>query len=177
MEVPTQVEREIAGIVAGFIREQNAKYSSRAGAIDERLRKLVAPFFRPDLLAATRVVVLNGDRVPNPSIYKALREMGLEQLPDFADMAAVTFNDVIVSHQPFTARLLFHELVHAEQYRQLGVERFAELYVRGFLNGGGYDGIPLEVNAYALDTSFSRAPKFAFSVEKIVTEWITEGKY
>src|SRR2546429_7268300 len=51
---------------------------------------------------------------------------------------------------PYTTlfRSLFHELVHAEQYRQLGVGRFAELYIRGFLSGGGYDGIPLEVNAY-----------------------------
>ncbi len=33
---------------------------------------------------------------------------------------------------------LFHELVHVEQYRQLGVPRFSELYVRGFLSGGRY---------------------------------------
>jgi hypothetical protein len=51
--------------------------------------------------------------------------------------------------QPFTDGLLFHELVHVEQYRQLGIPRFAELYVRTFLSGGGYDGIPLEINAYA----------------------------
>ena len=64
-------------------------------------------------------------------------------------MAAITFCDVVVSHEPFSDGLLFHELVHVEQYRQLGVPRFSELYV-GFLNGGGYEEISLEVNAYTL---------------------------
>jgi hypothetical protein len=42
---------------------------------------------------------------------------------------------VVVSHQPFNHGLLFHELVHVEQYRQLGIQQFANLYVRGFLRG------------------------------------------
>ena len=67
----------------------------------------------------------------------------------------MTFSDVAVSHQPLSDSLLFHEFVHVEQYRRLGISRFAELYVRGFLGGGGYDGIPLEVNAYSLGSPFS----------------------
>jgi hypothetical protein len=67
--------------------------------------------------------------------------MGFTNLPNFSTMAAVTFCDVVVSHQPFTYGLQFHKLVHVEQYRQLGIPRFAELYVRGFLSGGGYDGM------------------------------------
>ena len=66
-------------------------------------------------------------------------------------MAAITFGDVVVSHGPLAALVLFHELVHVEQYRQIGIERFSELYVRGFLSGGGYDGTPLEANAYDLE--------------------------
>jgi hypothetical protein len=30
--------------------------------------------------------------------------------------------------------------------------------VRGFLSGGTYDGIPLEMNAYELDARFASAP-------------------
>lgn len=52
----------------------------------------------------------------------------------------------------------------AEQYRQLGIPRFAELYVLGFLSGGEYDGIPLEVNAYDLGGRFERSPQTRFSV-------------
>ena len=46
--------------------------------------------------------------------------MGFRNLPDFSFMAAITFCDVVVSHEAFADRLLFHELVHVEQYRQLG---------------------------------------------------------
>jgi hypothetical protein len=56
--------------------------------------------------------------------------------------------------EPFSDGLLFHEPVHVEQYRQLGIPRFSEFYVRGFLNGGSYEAIPLEVNAYSPKTTF-----------------------
>ena len=106
-----------------------------------------------------------------------LRDMGLSNLPDFALMAAVTFKDVVASHEPFSKGLLFHELVHVEQYRQLGVPRFAELYVRGFLNGGGYDGIPLEINAYSLGGRFEANPQGHFSVEHGVSNWIRGSRF
>jgi hypothetical protein len=71
--------------------------------------------------------------VETPPFYVPLRRMGFTNLPSFSTMAAVTFCDVVVSHQPL--------LVHVEQW-QLGLLRFAELYVWGFL-----DGIPLGINA------------------------------
>jgi hypothetical protein len=43
-----------------------------------------------------------------------------------------------------------------EQYRQLGITRFSELSVRGFLNGGSYEAIPLDVNAYTLGGRFEQ---------------------
>jgi hypothetical protein len=91
-------------------------------------------------------------------------------------MSAITFSDVVVSHEQFTDGLLFHELVHVEQYQQLGIARFAELYVRGFLSGGGYDGIPLERNAYELGERFERNPEIQFSVADEVSRWIAEGR-
>jgi hypothetical protein len=66
----------------------------------------------------------------------------------FSLMAAITFSDVIVANVPLTDDILFHELVHAQQYRQLGVEGFAEAYVKGALERGSYNGIPLEEQAY-----------------------------
>jgi hypothetical protein len=67
--------------------------------------------------------------------------------------------------------------VHVEQYRQLGIGRFAELYVRGFLAGGGYDGIPLEMQAYALDKRFALAPDQRFSVADEVTAAINANRF
>jgi hypothetical protein len=92
-------------------------------------------------------------------------------------MAAITLCDVVVSHEGFSNGLLFHELVHVEQYRQLGITRFAELYVRGFLSGGSYQAIPLEVNAYSLGGRFESHPNEIFSVADEVERWIAEGRF
>jgi hypothetical protein len=61
--------------------------------------------------------VLKGERVGNPYFHGDLIRMGLagNSLPDFAHMAAITFVDTVVFHEPFTDRLLFHELVHVVQ--------------------------------------------------------------
>jgi len=105
--------------------------------------------------------------------------MGFEPaiLPDFTDMAAITFVDTVVSHESFTDRLLFHELVHVVQYQKLGLEGFAVKYVSGFLGGGSYEALPLEMNAYDLDARFATAPTKAFSVADEVQAWIDGGKF
>ena len=92
-------------------------------------------------------------------------------------MQAITFKDVVVSHEPFSNSLLFHELVHVEQYRQLGIVRFSELYVRGFLNGGSYEAIPLEINAYSLGARYQKSPDAYFSVEDEVRHWIRTNRF
>ncbi len=134
-------------------------------------------FFTPHLLDTTRIVVLTGVQVENPPFYPMLVGMGFSNLPNFSLMAAITFSDVVVSHGAFTNRPLFHELVHVEQYRQLGIPRFAELYVRGFLTGGSYDAIPLEVNAYNLDGRFQEQPNRRFSVEDEVGAWVRDKRF
>jgi hypothetical protein len=63
-----------------------------------------------------------------------------------------------------------------EQYRQLGIPRFSELYGRGFLNGGSYEAIPLEVNAYTPGGRFESDPRRTFSVEDEVRKWAAEGR-
>lgn len=72
------------------------------------------PFFPPSCLDSTRVAVLSDHRVTNPPFYGELIKMGFDPiaLPDFKRMTAITFVDTVVSHAPFTEKLLFHELVH-----------------------------------------------------------------
>ena len=134
-------------------------------------------FFSPRLLDGTRLLVLPGQRVPAPDFYPTLRSPGFKNLPDQSTMAAITFCDVVVSQAPFSNRLLFHELAHVEQYRQLGIAGFSELYVRGFLNRGSYEAIPLEVNAYALDGRFENNPAQQFSVADEVRRSIAEHRF
>lgn len=167
---------EVSSLVAEYIAAQREKALPHAVSLSPVQRATLDGFFLPQVLD-TRLLVLGETRVENPHFYPMLRQMGFTNLPNFTTMAAVTFCDVVVSHQPFSDGLLFHELVHVEQYRQLGIARFAELYVKGFLSGGGYDGIPLEVNAYQLGSQFEAKPHTLFSVETEVSRWIAERRF
>jgi hypothetical protein len=168
---------QVSGLVADYISAQRHEAESHALNLSSAQIRLLQGFFRKDVLDTTRLLVLGVTRGENPPFYSLLREMGFKSLPDFSQMAAITFGDVVVRHQPVTTGLLFHELVHVEQYRQLGIRRFAELYVRGFFTGGGYDGIPLELKAYQLGERFERSPQTPFSVELDVSAWIRDGRF
>jgi len=167
---PDQIA-QVSELVAGYISAQREKYAPRAIPLSTQQRAPLEPFFTREVLDNVRVLVLEGERVQNPEFYPMLRGLGFKNLPDQSRMGAITFCDLVVSHEPFYDGLLFHELVHVEQYRQLGIPRFSELYVRGFLNGGSYEKIPLEVNAYTLERRFESNAHRAFSVEDEVRRW------
>jgi hypothetical protein len=174
----TQVDWVVQRVVA-YIGQQRQAYRPGAAPLSVSQKTAMLPFFPEPSLDSTRLVVLAGQRVNNPPFYVELTKMGFEaaSLPDFAHMAAITFVDTVVSHEPFTDRLQFHELVHIVQYEKLGLERFAAKYVRGFLSGGSYEAIPLEMNAYELDDRFAAAPAKAFSVETEVQSWVDGDKF
>jgi hypothetical protein len=182
MPLPKLRDAEIAWIiqqVAEYIGQQSQTHRGRAVPLDAHERSAMQPFFPSSALDSTRVVVFAGDRVSNPPFYSALQRMGFQpgSLPDFSLMAAITFVDTVVSHEPFTEKLLFHELVHVVQYEKLGLLGFAAKYVRGFLSGGSYDAIPLEMNAYELDARFSARRNVPFLVEVEVQSWIDTDKF
>lgn len=181
METPQLTVQQIAqvpALVAQYIFAQHSEYVRRCAPLIPEQQAAMEGFFSSNLLDGVRIVRLDGKhRVANPSFYPMLAEMGFVNLPDFGQMAAITFSDVVVSHEPFTNGLLFHELVHVEQYRRLGVTRFAELYVQGFLTGGGYDGIPLEAQAYELGARYETNPRQRFQVGDEVLAWIEESRY
>jgi hypothetical protein len=172
---PEQIA-QVSGLVSQYISTQREKYAPRAISLSARQKAAMNGFFSPHLLEGTRLLVLRGERVANPDFYPMLRSLGFNNLPDQSAMGAITFSDVVVSHETFSNGLLFHELVHVEQYRQLGIPRFSERYVHGFLTGGSYEAIPLEVNAYTLGGRFESDPRRMFSVEDEVGRWATEGR-
>jgi hypothetical protein len=167
---PDQIS-QVTGLVAQYITAQRERYAPRAIPPSAQQRTAVGEFFSPQLLKESRLLVLQAERVANPDFYPMLKTLGFSNLPDQSRMGAITFFDVVVSHEAFSNGLLFHELVHVEQYRQLGIPRFSELYVRGFLNGGSYQAIPLEVNAYTLGGRFESDPQRVLSVENEVRQW------
>src|SRR5437870_3551859 len=172
---PAQIA-QASRLLTHSIATHRERYPSRAVPLSAHPRAAMDGFFSPHLLDGTRLLVLQGERVANPDFYPMLRSLGFNNLPDQSRMGAITFCDVVVSHEAFSNGLLFHELVHVEQYRQLGIPRFSELYVRGFLNGGSYEAIPLEVNAYTLGGRFESDPRRMFSVEDEVGRWAAEGR-
>ena len=164
-------------LVAHYIKAQRERFSPHGVPLVAAQKTAMTGFFLPQVLDAARVLVLDGIRLKNPPFYRMLKRMGFSNLRDFSQIKAITFCDLVVSHAPPTDGLLFHELVHVEQFRQLGIQRFSELYVRGFLSGGGYDGIPLEVNAHALGHQFEADPRQQFSVTDEVARWVREDRF
>jgi hypothetical protein len=148
--LPAELIAQVSGLVAAYIGTQRDTYIHRAIPLTIDQRTAMARFFSPQLLDEVRLLVLNYERVANPDFYPMLERIGFNDLPDQSTMAAITFADCVVSHGPCEDVLLFHELVHVEQYRQLGVSEFADLYLRGYLSGGGtsryrWNGMPMRL--------------------------------
>ena len=163
---PGQVA-ELVSNVALFIEDQRITHAPTSRPLSEAQRASVAVHFPADVLDHARLTLVK--HLQNPPFYVELERIGLQNLPQFKRMAAITFIDVIVSQDEFTPSLLFHELVHVVQYRELGVQKFAEFYVRGFLDTGEYLSIPLERVAYHLEGLFRLRPDLAIEVEKQAT--------
>lgn len=165
---------QLATWIAAYIAEQRTAFHGNAHPIGSKQKEALQPFFPADVLDHVRVV---RGRAAEPSFYPQLRAMGIRNAPPFSDMAGITFQDVVVHVEPLTLSLLFHELVHAVQYKHLGLQGFAERYARGFLTGGSYEEIPLEKQAYALEGRFSATPAAAFSVEDDVKNRIQANRF
>jgi len=127
--------------------EQRTSFLAKASSIEPSHRS--ARSFFPEAVPETAKIVRG--RASGPAFYAQLRSIGITNAPRFSEMAGITFQDVVVHVEPLTRQVLFHELVHAVQCRQLGWQGFAEHYLRGFLSGGSYEEIPLEKQAYELE--------------------------
>jgi hypothetical protein len=174
--LPPAIIAQATKAVEDYILSSRKEYVGRALPLDAAQRATLEPFFPPEVLDATRFCMIGASRIEDPPFYTMVKMMGLRNLPDFSSMTAITFVDVVVSHEEFTDALLFHELVHAVQYAQLGTTEFASRYVNGFIKGGSYEGIPLEKSAYELEARFNKDKTTAFSVADAVKQWIDDNK-
>jgi hypothetical protein len=171
---PEQITALIQGIQQ-YIAGRQAAYRPRAVSLTQAQKAALSPFFRADVLENARLLEFVGnEKVPEPAFYPVLKAAGFANLPDLPAMHAITFIDTISFQVPINPELLFHELVHVEQYRQLGLEGFSDLYGRGFLSGGSYEAIPLELHAYYLQL-LTRSGK-SFSVETAFADEISHGR-
>ncbi|HUO57118.1 MAG TPA: hypothetical protein VMV05_02980 [bacterium] len=175
---PSFSENEIihfAGLMAAFLKAQREKFSQTAEPLPLAKREVLRPFFSDAILNTTLFCRTQDEPVESPDFLATLHERGVEFSLD--PLHAVTFIDVIVSYKPLEPRVEFHELVHAVQYQKLGHKQFAYKYMKGLLNRGSYEKIPLEVNARTMDEAFTKNPSQPFSVEQEVQRWINENKF
>ena len=173
-KLPPAMVSQLASMVEDYISSSRKKFAPDSMPLDETQRATMQPYFPAEILENTRLYVLRDEHVPNPSVYSMAKMMGIRNLPDFSGMTAITFIDVVISHEEFTDAILFHELVHVVQYAQMGLKEFASRNVNGFIQGGSYEEVPLEKHAYLLESRFMQSPPF--SVEQEVREWREANK-
>ncbi len=163
--------------LASYLRAHRHQYWPAARPLDPQPKSIVAPYFPAALLDRVRIVELAGVRVAVPEFFADVRAQGFENLPDIPHMESLTFLDVVAFNEKLTERALFHALVHAVQIDVLGLEQYAELWVRGFLKTRAHFTVPLEVHAFSLASKFLRPLRAKFSVEDEVLRWAADRRY
>jgi hypothetical protein len=180
-EAPAQLTDERIGeaiaLVSSYLRDQRERHFHSAAPLTKYQKALMWPYFSPALLDQVRIVELNGERLPNPPFYAEARALGFANLPEITHMHSLTFLDVVVFNEKVTERSLFHGLVHAVQFAVLGLERYTELFVRGFVNTKLHFSVPLEAHAFSLESKFMGSPAHRFSVEDQIRLWVKQGRY
>jgi hypothetical protein len=163
--------------LSACLRAYRERYLSYARPLSIAQRTRFAAYFAPSLLEEIRIAELHGKRVEIPDFFAEARALGFDSLPDITHMDSLTFLDVIVFNETFTERALFHGLVHAVQLQVLGLERYAQLWVRGVLKTRAHFTVPLEVQAFSMASRFVRPTQAPFSVENEVLLWQAEDRY
>jgi len=178
---PAEVsEARLAEMISGvavYMRRERETYFRASDPLAPEWRTAVQAYFSKKLLESVRTVVLKGARIPPPPFYSEAIAFSGGSFPDFVHLASVTYLDIIVFHDEIGLRALFHGLVHAAQMAFLGLDRYVDLYVRGFAKSRSWIAIPLEAQAYQLDTRFAMSPAAVFSVEDEVKSWAERWQY
>jgi hypothetical protein len=162
--------------IAGYLREQREHYFPVATPLTNECKAHMWPYVSAGLLDRIRIIELRGARVRMPEFFAKVRALGFDP-PEITHMDSVTFLDVIAFNQRLSERALFHALVHAVQIDVLGLQRYAELWVHGFLKTRTHFTVPLEVHAFSLSSKFLRPMMERFSVEEEVLRWVADCRY
>jgi hypothetical protein len=170
-----QVSQAIEWLSA-YLREQREQYSPQAIPLSNLCKARMWPHFSAALLDRIRIIELRGALIRVPEFFAKVRALGFAP-PEITHMDSLTFLDVIAFNQRLSERALVHALVHAVQIDLLGLQRYAELWVYGFLKTRTHFTVPLEVHAFSLSSRFLRPTMEKFSVEDEVLRWISDGRY
>jgi len=176
---PLTEERILEAVqrLSSYLRQQRENYFHSAAPLSNHQKALMWPYFSAAMLDRVRIVELEGSRVPTPTFYEEYKALGFQNMPEVKHMHSLTFLDVVVFNEKITERTLFHGLVHAVQFEILGLDRYADLFVRRFANTKLHFSVPLEAHAFSLESKFAGTHAARFSVEDEVRLWAKQARY
>jgi hypothetical protein len=169
----------VAAKTQDWIESQRAEYLPRARSLTPEEHSALAAHFPEESLSVARVALVS--QIPSPPFFagllRQLEFIGKRVHFDFSAASGITFGECILVAVPGPPiDLLFHELVHSEQYRLLGMKAFARAYVQGIVDSNfTYDKIPLEAIAYEMAARFKASR--AFSVSDELKPWLKTQNY
>jgi hypothetical protein len=169
----------VAGKTQDWIESQRAEYLPRSRPLTSVDREALAAHFPEESLSSARLVAV--DQIPSPPFFagllRQLEFIGKRVHFDFSAASGITFGECILVAVPGPPiDLLFHEMIHSEQYRILGMKAFARAYVQGIIDSNfTYEKIPLEAIAFEMSARF-KAGK-SFSVNEELPAWLEQQNY
>lgn len=115
--------------------------------------------FSGELLGSVRVAVVEKIGLPGAGWARRVVDDSAGPLSHEMGPGGIALGGLVVvqgrAGEAVPVGVLFHELVHAAQYRALGTRGFLSLYLRQWVEGGrSYFAIGLEQQAYDLQTRF-----------------------
>jgi hypothetical protein len=166
MVAPAPIDH-LARRLAEYIRKERDRLLPFATPLLAEDRTVLEGFFEREFLDGVRVVV--GVQVREPAFLRELDRFG-SPIPSVSLAEALTLDCLIVSNETLRLDTLVHELIHAIQYRALGIDAFARRYVAEYLSYG-YERMPLESAATELAARFVRGE--SFQAEPEVAHFLT----
>lgn len=169
----------IAAQAQEWIDQQRAMHLPQARPLTDSERAALSRHFSAEILTRARVAFV--ERISNPPFLAALlQQLSLfgKRVPfDFSHSAGITFGEcILIPGKALPLDLLFHEMVHVEQYSFLGISGFARAYVQGIVNSDFiYERIPLEIIAFEMSDRFTSGQ--AFSVNAELADWLRQMGY
>jgi hypothetical protein len=160
MVTPAPID-QLAQCLADYIRKERDRLLPLATPLLAVDRTALEGFFEREFLDGVRVVV--GVQVREPAFLREVNRFGLP-IPSVSLAEAMTLDCLIASNQTLRLHTLVHELIHAIQYRALGIDAFARRYVAEYLSYG-YEQMPLESAATELAARFVRGESFQAEAE------------
>ncbi|HXY31205.1 MAG TPA: hypothetical protein VEI06_10905 [Gemmatimonadaceae bacterium] len=137
--------------VERWIEDLRTRHLLRSSRASDLAFPRLAASLPAELLGATRVAMV--DRVPFPPV----ESYGLPEFKAMASrpMGGITFRDMYFVPSRTPEGVHFHELIHALQWKTLGVRPFLLTYALGIVQYG-YEKSPLETVAYEFQGHFER---------------------